>query len=117
MSLAYSFHSPPGISFASFHHLFSRMVGLLNTFTGRNQKLPLPPSVLWGITKSRTGRVFQKEQCFGGVRKVTGSPLLSFISEVPLQVLALHPWKHTPQKVSKKVSYLNKFLRRHRGPL
>ena len=27
---------------ASFHHLFSRMVGLLNTSTGKDQKLPLP---------------------------------------------------------------------------
>ena len=68
---------------ASFHHLLSRMVGLLNTSTGRDQKLPPPPSVLWGITESRTGRrsAFQKEQSsFGGVRKVTCSPLLSFLS-------------------------------------
>ena len=34
-----------------------------------------------------------------------------------LQSLLLLQWMHTPQKVRKKVSYLSKFLRRHRGPV
>ena len=62
------------------------MEGLLNAFPRRDQKPAPAPSVLRGMTDSRTGRrsTFQKqESSFGGVRKVTVHPFWLFSPRVP----------------------------------
>ena len=121
MSLAYSCLSPPGISFLPPSTIPSPGWRVYSTHSqGGTRSSPLHRqcSEGWQSQRQAGGQPSRNNiPPSVSMRKVTVHPFSLFFPKDPLQVLAHQPWNHTPQKVSKMVSYLSKFMRRQRGPV